>query len=155
MKKIAIAPNSTTESGMRVFMYQSGLAPKILTGEKTTTIRAFTVLKNGKTGGGAKCKPGDVLSHREWTGAARRSKQRELCRTICKETATIAIGITGQVTIYQILPQETCEIVAKRDGFATYADLLAYFRKTHGLPFYGEIIRWDPPPKIVPSKRLV
>lgn len=65
---------------MRVILYQSGLGPKVLTGEKTTTLRSFTGLsKKGRIGGGAKCEPGDTLSHREWTGKAYRSKQRLLC----------------------------------------------------------------------------
>lgn len=131
---------------MRVLMYQSGLGPLIVKGQKTTTIRGFTVLKNGKTGGGAKCKPGDVLSHREWTGAAYRSKQRELCQTVCKSVQSITIGPFGIIYVDDSKLQDPqSQQVANSDGFPDLEPLLIYFRKTHGLPFYGEIIRWDPP----------
>lgn len=32
--------------------------------------------------------------------------------------------------------------LAKRDGFKNWKDMLAWFKKTHGLPFNGQLIRW-------------
>jgi hypothetical protein len=130
-------------------MYQSGLGPKILTGEKVTTIRTFTTNKEGGPAGGAKCKPGDILSHREWEGRPYWSKQRELCKTICKEVLPLSIGLDG--LMYSGTTRLDGEAISKSDGFEYLDVMLDYFRKTHGLPFFGEITRWDfssivPPP---------
>lgn len=129
---------------MRVLMYQSGLGPKVVTGQKVTTIRAFTVRKDGSRGGGAKCKPGDILSHREWSGLPYRSKQRVLCESVCTNIFPMRIESDGYPWTGPVMIQLFQQLIAKDDGFASWDDLLDYFRKTHGLPFYGEIIRWSP-----------
>jgi hypothetical protein len=35
------------------------------------------------------------------------------------------------------------EMIAKRDGFDSFADMADWFEKNHGLPFEGYIIRWE------------
>jgi len=39
---------------------------------------------------------------------------------------------------------EYLEEIAKLDGFVNGAAMLAWFKKTYGLPFVGQIIRWIP-----------
>ena len=34
------------------------------------------------------------------------------------------------------------EAFARTDGFESYAEMLAWFERTHGLPFEGVVIRW-------------
>lgn len=34
---------------------------------------------------------------------------------------------------------------AHTDGFATLDDFIAFFRDVHGLPFTGQLVRWDWP----------
>jgi hypothetical protein len=34
------------------------------------------------------------------------------------------------------------EAVAKADGFASWADMRAWFSDVHGLPFHGQLIGW-------------
>jgi hypothetical protein len=36
------------------------------------------------------------------------------------------------------------EIMASKDGFASANDMLEWFEKTHGLPFVGWLITWNP-----------
>lgn len=40
-----------------------------------------------------------------------------------------------------LTPLEAQEL-AVRDGFGDYRELLDWFRKVHGLPFYGQLIGW-------------
>lgn len=32
---------------------------------------------------------------------------------------------------------------ARDDGFTDYAEMVAWFDKTHGLPFYGHLLKWE------------
>lgn len=41
----------------------------------------------------------------------------------------------------QLTPLE-CQELSRRDGFEDFAQLLAFFRETHGLPFTGKLIGW-------------
>ena len=140
---------------MRVLMYQSGLGPKIPAGEKTSTIRSFTVSKKtGRKGGGAKCKPGDILSHRIWSGRAYASPQIELCQTVCKRIShvrmtwkdnDVQIEVAGDLIDNHL----ALSILASQEGFEDAAALKAYFKKAARLnigwfpkPFEGEMIEW-------------
>lgn len=125
---------------MRVILYNSGLGPKVASGEKTTTIRQR-----------ARCRPGDVLSHREWTGLPYRSKQRELCRTKCQGVQRITIreaSCTLECEVKTVSDEQelkhpkNLDMIARSDGFSTWQELVNWFTKTHGLPFTGELIRW-------------
>lgn len=35
------------------------------------------------------------------------------------------------------------DVFARRDGFGHWPGMLVWFAKTHGLPFYGDLIRWE------------
>jgi hypothetical protein len=91
---------------------------------------------------------GDYLSHRHWAGKAYDSKQIEIANGTC--TAVFPILVTelgyligdgsGQM---KTDPEELNEF-AVSDGFADWADLMAYYRAEKvALPFRGEIIHWE------------
>lgn len=114
-------------------MFQPRFVPRITDGTKRTTIR-----------GKARCKPGDVLSLRQWTGLPYRSKQREILSTAC--TAVCAILIDADHirvdNAYRITEQAQLDGYAQRDGFADWNEMVDWFTATHGLPFSGELIQW-------------
>jgi len=35
------------------------------------------------------------------------------------------------------------ESLAKKDGFESFDEMVQWFEKTHGFPFYGFLIKWD------------
>lgn len=119
---------------MRVFMFQNLWAPNVADGTKPHTIRL-----------NARCKPGDLLSLRRWTGKPYRSKQQLLRTAVC--TAVSPISITGHGVCVDGLPVPADQI-ARADGFRDWLHMLGWFADTHGLPFTGELIEWDPSAKV-------
>lgn len=116
---------------MRVILFQDRFAELVRAGTKRQTIRKA-----------AKCKPGDELSLRRWTGKPYRSKQEalrpiEICRAV--EPIRLAIEDYVEAGAGEVARQA---LIAKADGFSCYADMLEWFEKTHGLPFKGEIVKW-------------
>lgn len=109
---------------MRVILFQDKFAELVRTRAKKQTIR----LK-------ARCKPGDALSLRRWTGKPYRSKQETLLNCVCTRVQ--------EIRIYEGPATETSEMLARADGFSSHAEMLAWFRKNHGLPFEGQQIEWD------------
>lgn len=119
---------------MRVVMFQPRFAKLVGSGDKTQTIRRK-----------ARCKPGDQLSLREWTGLPYRSKQRELrepapCTNVQPIRLDLADGrlritVSGRVRMF---PDD----VARADGFSCAAEMREWFDDTHGLPFEGDLIEW-------------
>jgi hypothetical protein len=107
---------------MRVFLFQDRFAELVRAGTKRQTIRAR-----------ARCKPGDELSLRRWTGKPYRSKQ-EILRSGERCNAVLGVLIEEDT-----IPDND---FAQADGFKDWGELLDWFRKTHGLPFEGECVRW-------------
>lgn len=119
---------------MRVILFQKQFVPKILDGSKHTTIRCK-----------ARCKPGDELSLRYWSGKPYRSKQVEFKRVICKSVAPIQVGIGGIVmdSTTMLDGSPDVESIAKADGFDTFWLMRCWYQDNHGnLPFSGELISW-------------
>jgi len=112
---------------MRVFLFQDRFAGGVKAGTKRQTIRAK-----------ARCKPGDELSLRRWTGKPYRSKQ-EILRAgeTCRAVEPVVIPRRED----DLSPGDA-EAMAHADGFACWADMQAWFLHTHGLPFHGEIVKW-------------
>ncbi len=108
---------------MRVILFQDRFAELVRTGEKIQTIRKK-----------ARCKPGDDLSLRRWTGKPYRSKQETLRNAVC--AGVEAVRVTEGPT------SKDKELFAQADGFESLAEMQDWFRKTHGLPFEGEKIVW-------------
>lgn len=77
---------------------------------------------------------GDTLSLRQWTGKPYASKQRILRTAICTAVGPIFLDCDC-----------TDERLAAADGFATAAEMVAWFAATHRLPFSGILIQWAGP----------
>jgi hypothetical protein len=123
---------------MRVILFQPWGAELVRAGTKRQTIR--------KT---ARCKPGDMLSLRRWTGAPYRSKQEVIREEMCTDVTPIRID-PDRVTLYddplsddpRTLGIGEARDIAIADGFTGLNEMLAWFENTHGLPFYGYVIKW-------------
>jgi hypothetical protein len=121
--------------GMRVILFQDRFAAKVKDGSKWHTIRKS-----------ARCRKGDQLSLRRWTGRPYRSRQEVLREAECLSVLPIALGYgthadgirLGETEIDTSARAE----LARGDGFACATDMLDWFREVHGLPFVGEIIYW-------------
>jgi uncharacterized protein YqfB (UPF0267 family) len=118
---------------MRVIMFKDRFRELILSGEKSHTIRKK-----------ARCRPGDVLSLRSWTGRPYRSKQETFATRICSEVIALSMD-EGRVLMDGVpVAKAMQEALAKKDGFECFKDMEEFFKATHGLPFDGELIRWTP-----------
>lgn len=87
-------------------------------------------------------KSGDMIDLREWIGKPYRSKQRRVLLAPIELVRPIDITETS-IAILSF--PEPCESFAKADGFESFAEMVEWFRDTHGLPFYGIVIYWQPP----------
>lgn len=115
---------------MRVITFKERFVPLVRNGDKRQTIR--------KSAG---CRVGDLLSLRHWIGKPRRrnSKQEMLRQVTCTGVRPVVIGEDGVTVGGEPVPEEA---MARSDGFADYAEMKAWFGKTHGLPFSGFLIQW-------------
>jgi len=115
-----------------VIMFQPRFATLVELGQKTQTIRAS-----------ARCLPGDPLSLREWTGKPYRSKQRVLRDVKCRRVDYIDLYENEYCSDGKRFTHEKeLNKFARADGFKCWGELRAWFQKTHGLPFNGELISW-------------
>ena len=123
---------------MRVIMFQDRFAGKVRDGDKCQTIR--------KT---ARCKPGDTLSLRRWTGKPYRSKQEVLREASCRAVIPVRIGLEvirvgGNDRSAKYLSPSEAHAFAIRDGFSGIEEMRDWFDSVHGLPFHGWLIEWRP-----------
>ena len=68
---------------------------------------------------------------------------RKLGEPECKSSEPISIDEHYRVVL-GVTDLSTKEIsnVAAKDGFGSISDFFEFFRKTHGFPFYGFLIKW-------------
>lgn len=120
---------------MRVILFQERFSSQVLTEDKLQTIRKK-----------ARCKPGDVLSLRIWTGKPYRSQQWEMHKRICRKVTPVKLYFRKDGKF--IVERDGREVrdrdkFAKADGFTGFDDMVAWFLKTHGAEtFEGELITW-------------
>jgi hypothetical protein len=114
---------------MRVILFNDWFADMVRDGRKRQTIRQV-----------ARFQIGDALSLRRWTGAPYRSKQEVLLETVCTGLWSVHIH-PDRALIDNCFASRTA--LALSDGFLSYAEMLLWFDKTHGLPFNGVIIGWN------------
>lgn len=114
-------------------MFQDRFAGKVRDGTKPHTIR--------KT---ARCKPGDVLSLRRWTGKPYRSKQETLRVETCLSVEPVRVSNDGVSVGGRWVDAEQ---IAKADGFVDFGEMVLWFGMTHGLPCDGALIRWSNAPR--------
>lgn len=93
-------------------------------------------------------RPGDTIDCREWTGKPYRSKQRNLHEGTITRVSWIMIGQheirTEAATMRETRHLERMNRFAQADGFTDWRDMRKWFEETHGLPFEGILIQWDP-----------
>ncbi len=116
-----------------VRMFKPQFARLVESGAKRQTVRPMPMRMP---------QPGDVVSLREWTGKPYRSKQRELRRTWITDVQRIAITPHGMSLDGMVASDDGRERFAQADGFAGWAEMLAWFEAEHGLPFDGIVIYW-------------
>lgn len=121
---------STPRRIVRTFKPQ--FAPRVESGEKRQTIRPTPKVMP---------RPGDIFDARQWTGLPYRSKQRKLGEWPVVRVAQCTINSQGVVYIDGELAPKG---FAKADGFCGSCAMINWFRDTHGLPFSGILIEWDP-----------
>lgn len=114
---------------MPALNFKKQFADKVERGEKRQTIRK-----------GNRVKTGDKLFL--YTG--QRTKEcRKLGEAVCKEVYDIVIANEDEIYFDDcILIGIEKEQLAKDDGFDCTADMIDWFKDTHGLPFVGQVIRW-------------
>ena len=126
---------------MRVLCFQDWGVPLIKNGTKYSTIRRK-----------ANCQPGDTLSLRYWDGKPRRkgSRQVEFARVVCRGVKPITIMDIGvkigieKNGMYYLNPSLIYCRVAAQEGFISWLDMKIFFESHYGLPFFGEMIEWEP-----------
>ena len=121
-----------------VLMCKPQFAGPVERGEKLQTVRP-TPKRMPKTG--------DKLSLRAWEGKPYRSKQRVLREAVVTTTEPITITETTlerglSCWLYGGGRSMAMDHFAQADGFRDWPALVEWFRETHGLPFYGVLIRW-------------
>lgn len=117
---------------MPALNFQAQFAPLVESGEKRQTIRAYR--KDGRDP-----KRGDALYL--YTGM-RTKACRKLGEVECKDVQHIAFDESDLVIGNRDRWADEADALAQSDGFEAWPDMLAWFEKTHGLPFSGLLIRW-------------
>jgi hypothetical protein len=116
---------------MRVLLFQDRFAGAVAAGLKKQTIRIH-----------ARCKPGDVLSLRRWSGKPYRSKHVFLGDRICERVLPVVIA-PGWLQVDGVsLTAWMAEEFARLDGFPSAADMWDWFDATYRGPIRGELIGW-------------
>lgn len=116
-------------------MFKPQFAPLVAAGTKRQTIRPIPKRMP---------KVGDHESWREWTGKPYRSKTRKLAQVELTEVTPIRIddGLTMKVGEVELGETDMSQVsVAHDDGFNTLRDMRIWFKKHHGLPFTGILIK--------------
>jgi hypothetical protein len=119
-----------------VRMFKERFAPLVEAGTKLNTVRPEPKRRPV---------PGDITSLRVWRGEPYRSKQRILRTAMI--TAVRDILITENYVWYlekgeRVSASGDLDDFARRDGFADFRDMQAWFNEEHGLPFVGIAIFW-------------
>lgn len=127
--------------------FKKQFAPAIEAGAKRQTIRAHR--KDGR-----RPKHGDHL--RLYTGM-RGPNCRMLLDATCTDVSSVHIfeDVNGIAVVIagRRLTMDEGRALAKADGFDSRAEFLGFFTETHGLPFEGLMIRWEPKPSNAEFRR--
>lgn len=123
---------------MPLIHFQERFASAVASGAKRQTIR-----KERKR----PIEPGDRLILGTWEGKPYRSKVRRLREAECSQVEPVRIGYgrycdEAIIVSGRHLTSDECDEFAEADGFTCLSVMLAWFGKTHGLPFRGVLIQW-------------
>lgn len=119
---------------MPLYSYTPELAPLVKSGAKSQTIRTKRKIRP-RVG---------QLAHNYAGGYS--TKRQHLGSPVITEVHDILVGFRGiwidKETI--ISEQPDLEVFAKADGFDSWPKMQRYFMENGGLPFEGDLIKWDP-----------
>jgi uncharacterized protein YqfB (UPF0267 family) len=132
---------------MPAYNFQSGFRPKILSGEKITTIRHC---RRRRT------RPGELL-------ALYVGMRTKFCRVIARTTVVSVIPIELDLVNRRVflaghrVPQDEVETLAREDGFASADSMFDWFEAKYRGPhdatsFCGERIAWAFPFRLPESE---
>jgi hypothetical protein len=116
---------------MVAYNFKPQFAEAVASGAKRQTIRAHR--KNGHA----------VVGQAVQLYAGLRTKHCRKLREpdpVCVRSTYCHINETG-LTFGNYPPVDLDEF-ARRDGFASFDEMKAWFREAHGLPFIGQLIEW-------------
>ena len=123
---------------MHVFMFEDRFVPLIEAGEKRHTIRARRKRP---------VRTGDFLSLRRWVGKPYRSPQEIIAHVVALGSQDVLIsGPSADPEIEidgKVLSQRELEHFARQDGFETPSEMAAWHERVNGLPFNGQLTRWE------------
>lgn len=119
---------------MPAINFQKQFAPLVESGQKRQTIRALR--KDGRD---------PISGDRLFLYTGMRTKGcRKLMDTVCASTYAITIKTNGTIKLDgQVLHHRTAEELAQADGFESRDAMIAWFSKTHEMPFHGRLIKWS------------
>ena len=115
---------------MKYRTFQAQFHQPVRDGTKISTIR-----------GSVWCKVGERVGLRHWQGEPYKSHQGTLATAVVDQVASVYLCDEGPEVDGQIVHADD---LAKQEGFASWAEMHAWFDKAHGLPYTGVITRWDP-----------
>lgn len=120
---------------MNVFLFQNRFEAPILSGVKTSTIRAPR--RDGKP----RAIVGEIASLRVWTGRPYASPQDELIQVRVK--AVFAVEVAEEYVWREDTDRPMNKVVvARHEGFANWPEMSAWFLANHRLPLTGIMITW-------------
>lgn len=131
--------NGTEPIAMVAYNFQKQFIPALLSGEKHHTIRAEGKRRHAH--------PGETLQI--YTGQRTKHCQK-LFETQCTGIQSVYMYVDSQGVFNVEIdgkPLELHEIeqLAVDDGFEEMDGLIRFFESTHGFPFQGFLISWNPP----------
>lgn len=113
--------------------FKKQFAPLVLSGEKKQTIRAYRKRRPFRV---------DDTLH-IYTGLQTKNC-RKLGEAVCIEVSEIIIRPDPEIWVGGIWYNDhQMYSMAHNDGFKTIEDFMTFFINTHGLPFKGQLIKWD------------
>jgi hypothetical protein len=117
---------------MPALNFQKQFADKVQNGEKNQTIRAY------------RKRPFEIGDHIYVYTGMRTKGCRKLKEAELSEVQHIVIMEDERIFLESdLLGPITSDKLAKDDGFSSLLEMIQWFKKTHGLPFEGQLIKWE------------
>jgi len=117
---------------MPALNFQKQFAEKVRSGKKLQTIRAF------------RKRPFEVGDKLYLYTGLRTKICKKLGEALCSDVANIDIIDCETIKIDgSELSKSLRDEMAVNDGFKDFQQMVEWFNETHGLPFVGQLIKWD------------
>lgn len=117
---------------MVAYSFKEQFAEKVRDGSKCQTVRGHRTRH---------ARPGEAIQI--YTGMRTKQCEKLIADPTCEFTCKIYIDDSEIKLAEFSLDPNAKEKFAIADGFANYAEFLAFFKEVHGLPFEGVLIKWD------------